>query len=562
MPRVETYQADQVLTQVVRGPRATVAPSGNQAIAQGLSSLAGTLQREQNRLDEAAAEEAVVNFEREKNRLFFDPQTGYFNTQGRDAFDQAGAMNEALEELKRSHSEKLKSPNARQAFDRVASKHITRSQQDIARHSSKHLKAWEVSTINSQVENTLENASLYWADSERLGVQNALGRQSILDAAELEGVSPEVTQERLETYDSSFARSVVSAATLSSSTEGKEALDKWRDRLEGPDLIKINTAIEKKEKAEKNVSDASFSVTIAESLLDKYESKTDAMSDPIVENLKETDASLYKQVRSEISAQHRVKVENKNKEETEAYHNMIDMVNNGATPAQIKQTEYWDRANPIHRNNILNGKHIVSDHIALVEMLSLPTRQLAEVDPNDPSIQLSRSDRTKLAKSVENAKKGAPQTRIERLSSKANRIAEQNFGDKGKWKKKNGSLTARGEQAEEFLQYIQSRVNEIENDQDRKIRVEEENELIENLTRSFLSERSFLGVDFLAGDLELNLKNTPAPHLEMLNTISNHFDFDQVSRAKLAESYDFLVQNNIPVSPNTLQNEFEKLQNK
>lgn len=235
MPRVETYKADQVQTQVVRGPRASATPSGNQAIAQGLSSLAGSLQQEQNRLDESAAEEAVVNFERQKNDLFFNPESGYFNTQGRDAFDQAGAMNEALEELKRSHSETLKSPRAKQAFDRVANQHITRSQQDIARHSSKHLKAWEIATINSQVENTLENATLYWADSERLGVQRALGRQSILDAAELEGVSPEVTQERLQTYDSSFARSAVGAAVLSSSTEGKEALDKWEKSLEGPD---------------------------------------------------------------------------------------------------------------------------------------------------------------------------------------------------------------------------------------------------------------------------------------------------------------------------------------
>ena len=87
-------------------------------------------------------------------------------------------------------------------------------------------------------------------------MQNALGRQAVIDAAEIEGIGAEATNERLQTYDSSFAKSTINAAVSNSSAEGQASLDKYGDRLEGHDRIKIEKMIASKTQAEKTKADS------------------------------------------------------------------------------------------------------------------------------------------------------------------------------------------------------------------------------------------------------------------------------------------------------------------
>ena len=171
MPKVATYGPQQVRTNVTRQPRADASAgnavfNSNIQVAQGLASVGSAVAQVTQRIDTTSAEEALVAFERDKNNLFFNPEDGYFNTQGKNAFDNAGAANSSLEELKKQYGKSL-GTNAKSMFDKSANLHITRSQADIARHSSKGLQAWEVATIRSQVENTIENASLYWNQTDK-----------------------------------------------------------------------------------------------------------------------------------------------------------------------------------------------------------------------------------------------------------------------------------------------------------------------------------------------------------------------------------------------------------
>ncbi|MCP5058046.1 MAG: hypothetical protein GY937_15175, partial [bacterium] len=211
------------------------------------------------RIDTTAAEEALVQFERDKNELFFNPESGYFNTQGRDAYDGAPGTNSVLDDLKKRYSDPL-GVNARVMFDRAADAHLTKSKADIGRHASKGLDAWEVATAQAQIENTIENASLYWNQPDNLRVQSAIGRQSVLDTAQREGVGPKATAERLQTYESSFAKAAVIAATMSSAAEGQDLFDTHSDKLEGPDRVKLENAITVKRDAEKTQADAQQAV--------------------------------------------------------------------------------------------------------------------------------------------------------------------------------------------------------------------------------------------------------------------------------------------------------------
>ena len=200
-------------------------------------------------------------------------------------------------------------------FDRAADAHITRGRADITRHASKGLNAWEVATINAQVENTIENASLYWNQPDQLKIQNALGRQAVIDAAEKEGIGPEATNERLQTYDSSFARATVEAATNSSSKEGQEALDEFSKKIEGPDRIKLEKDIAAKQKAEKTQSDAQQAIIKGTAVVDQFDDRESIRE----EVNKIEDPELRKKTMSEAMRQFNLKKQAEDEARTEAF---------------------------------------------------------------------------------------------------------------------------------------------------------------------------------------------------------------------------------------------------
>ena len=82
MPKITQYQPNQVQTQVVDQPYAKSAPKGafEPHIARGVMDIAQAGLDIKKRIDTTSAEEAALNFEREKNDIMFNADTGYFNT--------------------------------------------------------------------------------------------------------------------------------------------------------------------------------------------------------------------------------------------------------------------------------------------------------------------------------------------------------------------------------------------------------------------------------------------------------------------------------------------------
>lgn len=529
MPTVKAYRPNQVQIAVTQGPRAKHVDNGGQALARGVLSLADSMQQRQNEIDRTSAEEALVNFERDKNNLFFNPEAGYFNTQGKNAFDQSESTNKALEDLRRSYSENLKSPGAQRAFDQVANRHITRAQQDIARHSSKHLKAWEVSTINAQVENTIENASLYWNDSERLNVQNALGRQSILDASELEGLSPEVTQERLETYDSSFALSIVNAAVSNGSEEGKTALDKWGARLEGPDKIKVNTAIEKKQKAEKTQRDSQEAVLRAANLVESFGDEGNARS-LIVEDINTIeDPELRSRVMKESMFQLGVKQQADSEARAATFEQAENFIIDGGSLETFKtqNPDQWEALTPKQKRVLSSGKNVTTDYVFLSDVLTLPKEKLAQVNPTDHFDKLSTSDRTKLISAVKSARAGGIENQVGRSRTvQTSATVEQLFGKKSEWNKDEKA------QVNVFYSVVDDEVNFRESLKGSPLTSQEYTDLLSDMTKKVVKERTFWF------DSESDLTDIPADDLRVIS--------------------EFLHNNNIPATSENILKAYEQ----
>lgn len=519
MPKVAQYEGNQVLTDVVRQPRAD-ASAGNAVFqsniqaAQGLASVAQAGVQVKQRIDTTSAEEALVAFERDKNNMFFNPENGYFNTQGKNAFDNAAAANESLANLKKQYGEGL-NQNAKLMFDKSADVHITRGQVDITRHSAKGLKAWEVATIRSQVENTVENAALYWNQPDQLAVQNALGRQAIIDAAELEGIGAEATNERLQTYDSSFTRTAVTSAINSSAAEGAEMLEKHGDRLEGPDKVKLEKDIVAKAKAEKIQSDSQQAIVAGTRLVDTYDSREELRE----EVNKIEDPELRKKTMTETMRQFNLKKQGESEAQSEAFERAESHIIEGgsAETYQAEDPEGWDRLSVKQKTSIESGKAVITDWNVYSELMTLPKAELAKINPVDHFQQLAPGERKSLVSAVKSAGgTGSSKDKIDHQlgrtrNSQTQLAVEQILGEKkSKWK------DDEREKSNALYDLLDGELSSRESEKGSSLSSEEFTDMLSDFTRKVTIERNFLGVDFLAPDVEQSVTDLTQSELDNL----------------------------------------------
>lgn len=519
MPKVAQYQPNQAQTQVVRQPGVD-ASAGSQVFrsniqaAQQVGQVAQAGFEIKQRIDTTAAEEALVAFERDKNNLFFNPETGYFNTQGRNAFDNADAANTALMELKKQYGENL-DQNARLMFDKSADVHITRGQADIARHSSKGLKSWEIATINSQVENTLENASLYWNQPDKLKVQNTLGRQAIIDAAELEGIGAEATNERLQTFDSSFAKTAIVSATETSAEEGKRMLEEHGDMLEGPDKVKLEKQIKAKFESEKIKADSQQAVLKGTNLVNTYDSREEIRE----EVNKIEDPDLRTRTMSEAMRQFNLKKQGESEAQAESFELAeVHIIEGGSAETfQAQDPEGWQRLSPKQKKVIESGKPVVTNQVKYAELFTMPDSELAKVNPVDHVHELNQADFKKLVSAVKSARgTGTKSDKIDHQvgrtrSAQTTAAIEQMLGKKSSWNDNKYN------QANSFYDLLDSEVAFREEQKGSKLSSQEFTDTLSDLTREVTIERSAFGIDFLAPDVEQRVTDIPPENIRVLS---------------------------------------------
>lgn len=519
MPRIATYQPDQQLTEVTRQPRADASAANAvfQSNIQTTRSLAGVAEAAanmKNRIDTTSAEEALVQFERDKNNLFFNPEAGYFNSKGRDAYDGAGVAGKALVDLKEKYGEKLNG-NARLMFDRAADNHITKAQVDISRHASTGLKAWEVATSEARVENSIENASTYWNQPEELRVQNALGRQAVIDVAEREGVGTEVLNERLQTFESSFSKAAVTAALNSSSSDAEKLLDKMSDRLEGPDKVKIEKAIEAKKKAEKIQSDSQQAIINGGRFVEQYEDRESIRN----EVNKIEDPELRKKVMTESMRQFELKKKAESEARSKSFEDAESHVLNGGSAETFKaeDPEGWARLSAKQKRSIESGESVVTDWNAYYDVILMDDPDLAKIDPSKYLHKLAPAQRNKLASAIKVAKgKSSSKEKIDHQvgrtrNSQMTSVIQQILGKKSKWNKDDLM------KADVFYSLVDEELTFREGQEGRLLSSEEFTKLLSDMTRKVIIKRSFLSFDILARDEELSVTDMPPEDIRVLS---------------------------------------------
>lgn len=532
MPTVPQYGGQQVQTRVAQesraqpvSPGAFADPSAAQAESFGgaVQSAGRDLAEMQERVSIAAAQEALTSFEREKNKTFFDPEQGYFNTQGRDAYDRAGDTLKSLEKAQEAYMKDLPTEAAKQAFRQSAQVQMTRAEQDVMRHASDGIRAWEVATTEAQVENAIENAAVYWNDDKQFRLQRARGRQAVIDAANLQGIDGEALNERLQNYESAFATQAVEAAAATSAEEAERIYGEMEDRIEGPMRIKLQTAITKAKEAESEQEVANLAVLKGTNLVSQYGDETNARTMILEEVNKIDDPELRKKTHTE--AMHQLDAKRKADSETRAavFEEAEQyLLTGGSVDAFISQNpRAWQRLSPEQQRTLMTGPKVETDHVLLNDLMLLPKDQLAKVNPTEYFHSLAPGDRTRLTNAVESARTGSTESQTGRsVISQTNAMVEQIFGEKKSWSSKERK------KANALYNLINDEVAFREQKKGSALSSQEYTDLLNSMARTVIKEREYFF------DAELDITEIPAEDMKTLS--------------------DYLHQNNIPATADNL----------
>lgn len=481
MPKIATYEPNQVSTPVAQ--ESTIAPVtvNYDTLIRGASQLGSAFTNMQKRIDTTSAEEALLAFEKAKNDLLFNPDTGYYNSQGRDAYDKSKETMTSLGKLKEEYGSKL-SGGAKAMFGRAADNHIIKTGASVQQHASKGLKAWEISTIEAQVENSIENASLYWNNPDDLRVQQNIGEQAIIESGKMTGISDDAINEKLQTYRSSFYKGAINAALVKSADDAQGLYDKYESMIEGPDRLKVQEVIKTKGDAVKAIEMATALVAGSHSRID-IQNEINKIEDP----------ELRKKTMSEAMSQFSQRKQAESEERMEIYENAEDYVLSGGSAERFKRDnpEEWNKLTARQKKSLRGGSGTgmgQTDWTLYSHLTLLPKKELAKIDPSDYFGALGKAERKALISAVKSARgEGSKSEKIESQvgrsrTTQTNDAVTQIFGAK---------KDRDPEKVNDFYSLLDSEVNYAEDLKGSKLTSAEYTEILSGLTSKTVIEKRF-----------------------------------------------------------------------
>jgi hypothetical protein len=392
-------------------------------------------QRRQLRTSTILAEEAAVNFEREKNDLLFNPDYGYFNRRGREAYDGRLDINQQLQDLQDRYSGGLKDETARGLFQRNANSQITAARRDVARHSANEYKTWESQVVAARVENALENASLYWDDPNELGKALTLGRESVVDAGLLQGKDPLVIAEDIQTYASQFAANIIERATSVSASAGQKALGDYGSMLEGDAIVQIQAKLDRQLEVEKNENIASLAVSQANDLMQQFGDEPNARN-LIMDAVTEIeDEELQDRTLQETMYRLNLRQQANNERRANAYQQaelyVMDPEKGGIEEWIAQNPTAWEDFDAGQRAALKKGPTLQTDWQLWSEISLMSLEEQAQLDPSEYMPYLANPEKQKLLNIITAARQGNDEESYfdRTLNSQLNPLLEELYGE-------------------------------------------------------------------------------------------------------------------------------------
>jgi len=169
-----------------------------QGLGQNFAAASQSFDRMAAEDNEAAVKSIDAEFNNTLRDIQFNPEKGFYNQKGKAAVDAYGAMPQELTKLQQQFASRLQSPQQQQLFNDVAQRRISGALDSMARYSQSERRAYVDATTAARVESALQDTGAFWNDENRVRQNIALSRNEVLDQAERNGWSPELTNVKLQ----------------------------------------------------------------------------------------------------------------------------------------------------------------------------------------------------------------------------------------------------------------------------------------------------------------------------------------------------------------------------
>jgi hypothetical protein len=416
MPTIKQYGPSRVRTEVTRQPTMRDAPAGafGGAVAQGLGDVAAEYERVQDDISTTESRAALNSFQKTEMGILTNPDNGYYNTAGNNAYSGAQPTIKSLSDLKGTLGKELSS-SARRKFEEAVDKRIASASMNINQHAARGYKEWKVSGLNDEIQNNIEEAAISYDNKPQFNRALEAGAQAVYDKATMAGLDP---KEATETYRAEFVKSAVLAATATSSAKGEEILAEHVQHLggEGPTYKLLKDKIAGKKEAEKTAYETTDALVKSTAINDRHDGDRLAIRD-------EVNAIADPIRRERIMKQSMVEFNRRKTANSEA---RIEVYKNaqaaaasaeGLSPWIEQNSQAWLSLEPSERQSLQSSKLVKTDWTAFSGLMLLPLDELAEVDPAKYTTGLAESELNKLITAVKSAKKGETGIGRTRMSS-------------------------------------------------------------------------------------------------------------------------------------------------
>lgn len=239
--------------------------SGEQGLQTG-DRLAATALSLQQLRNETEAKDADIKFMGTLNDIQFNPKTGYQTLQGRNAVDAYPGVQQTVQDAYKTARGAISNPAAQNMFDAVAVRRLGYSLESMSSHAAQQNKVWMQQTNVGRIESEINTGALYYNDDRRFKQSIGTIRDEAIQMAEMEGASPERTQQLITHYTSDAWEARISSVMAHDPDAARKMLDDNRDQIDAKHQSSLDVAITTKQTllARRQDADAARSERLAE----------------------------------------------------------------------------------------------------------------------------------------------------------------------------------------------------------------------------------------------------------------------------------------------------------
>lgn len=514
MPRVPTVSQPQVQLAALPGVRqqTNIDPdafgAGLGRAVSGLGNVAGDIYaKERQKADRASVRAAKVEAMQWEQSSLYDREKGAFvRSNGRDAAGLSDRVAADLQLRRNEISGKLTNDAQRAEFDEWADNWELNVMRDVSRHTARKIEAYENEQFKAEQQSLMDRAASRYDNPAAVGEALGEAEYSLQQRAAEQGWSPERLKVELAATRSDMMVNVINGYQAAGrDIEARKFFDANKDQIRG----EVRDDVENKVRlgAIKAESDA-----LSRELASKYGSISAARS--ALDNIKDID--LRDATKSRLSSIYAERESARNKAERDASEYAYQWVASGRSPesmpASIRQT-IGARGMVTMRNysqSVSESRQPRTDQQVYLPLLEQATKNpdaFGKTDLFRYADRLSKSDLLQLLgaqKEINSGKRGPEMTYLDSIEKSArNKFLRSN----GKDPNSKGANKTAG--LDEFMQAVQSEINQVEVSTGKKASRDEIERISDRLLIQGVTEKRWYG-DKVSPAYQIKASDIPA----------------------------------------------------